>query len=102
MTTPNWVYGITWEAAVSSKTIVWIIISRCEYMNNLWFVWKHNQIEMEDTAIGRLIREEKRNLLMAASHMNHDEQAEVWLKFQQRNEENNSTEMDSADASVYV
>ena len=57
---------------------------------------KTSQIEIENTAVGRLIREEKRNLLMAALHMNRDEQAEVLLKFQQSNKENDSAQMDSA------
>jgi hypothetical protein len=33
---------------------------------------------------------------MAALYMNDDDQAEVFLKFQKRNEENDCTEMDSA------
>jgi hypothetical protein len=36
------------------------------------FHLKTSQIEMKDTVVGRLVREEKQNLLMAASHMNCD------------------------------
>ena len=51
---------------------------------------------MKDTAIVRSIREEKRNILMAAFYMNCNEWVETLLKFQRRNEEYDSQEMNSA------
>ena len=39
---------------------------------------------------------------MAALHMHRDEQAEVLLKFQQKNEEDISTDMNSAAVKVCV